>query len=293
MSVREITTSNDFASLKNNSALLIVDFFATWCGPCKVIAPRFAQLAARPENKGAVFIKVDVDKVRDVAQSCGVTAMPTFQCFHKGKKVDELKGADPSRLDAMIKKQVAKYGAAEGASGDASGSGSGSGSTGSLNGNIDVKQLEMSNATESSAVRALFDPNSKTVVTSDSDEQLMLYIPFQESCKVHSLVVRVNPEKRQHAPSTLKLFVNQPNILSFDDAGSLPATQEITDVQYNEKGEATIALRYVKFQKCISLVVFIEANCGEEEATMLRSIEVLGEVGANNASGPIKKVEDD
>jgi thioredoxin len=289
MSVKEVTSSNEFASLKNKSALLVVDWFATWCGPCKAISPKFAQIAARPENAGATFIKVDVDKVRDAAQSCGISAMPTFQCFNKGSKVDELKGANSAGLDAMIKKQVAKY-ASNGVSDG--GSASSTSGAGSLNGNIDIKQLEMSNATDESNVRNLFDTSSKTVVKSDSDEQLMLYIPFQESCKVSSLVLRANPEKLDHAPSKLKLFVNKPNILSFDDAMSLPSTQDIEDIQYNTKGEATVQLRYVKFQKVISLVVFIEGNQGDEDVTMLQSIDIQGEIGANNASGTIKKVED-
>jgi len=64
--------------------LVVVDFFATWCGPCKQIAPQFAELSG--QHKKVVFLKVDVDKCPNLAATHGVTSMPTF-LFLKGSKV--------------------------------------------------------------------------------------------------------------------------------------------------------------------------------------------------------------
>jgi len=78
-----------------------VDFTASWCGPCKAIAPYFAELAAKyPEIE---FVKIDVDELDDVAGECGISAMPTFQVYSNGVKVSEMCGADPEKLAALVK----------------------------------------------------------------------------------------------------------------------------------------------------------------------------------------------
>ncbi|EXJ55755.1 hypothetical protein A1O7_08685 [Cladophialophora yegresii CBS 114405] len=87
--------------------LIVLDCFATWCGPCKVIAPEVLKFSNSDEYKDKVdFYKVDVDEVPDVAQELGVRAMPTFMFFKNGEKVDEVVGADVRALEAAIKKHV-------------------------------------------------------------------------------------------------------------------------------------------------------------------------------------------
>ncbi|GCA64202.1 thioredoxin, partial [Kipferlia bialata] len=84
--VHEITSGADFNTYLEQSQdkLLVIDFFATWCPPCKAIAPIYAQLAQTHGEK-VNFIKVDVDRHGQLAQAFGVRAMPTF-AFIKGKK---------------------------------------------------------------------------------------------------------------------------------------------------------------------------------------------------------------
>ena len=65
------------------SALVVVDFTATWCGPCKQIGPKFHAMA--DEFTGVVFASVDVDANSEVSQECDVKCMPTFQFFRSGK----------------------------------------------------------------------------------------------------------------------------------------------------------------------------------------------------------------
>ena len=84
---------------------LIVDFTASWCGPCKAIAPKFEAIAAA--TPGALFAKVDVHVNEEVAHECGVSSMPTFQVFRAGKKVGEMAGADEPALRALVAKHVA------------------------------------------------------------------------------------------------------------------------------------------------------------------------------------------
>ena len=83
---------------------VVVDFTATWCGPCQRIAPLFAQLAS--EFPQADFIKVDVDENQETAQACQVSAMPTFKIFRDKKEVGMLRGADPNGLRALIQQHA-------------------------------------------------------------------------------------------------------------------------------------------------------------------------------------------
>jgi thioredoxin len=102
-----INTLEEFESALEDAGpkLVIVDFTATWCGPCKMIGPVFDQLAEEYRGK-AVFLKVDVDENSDTAQDCGIRAMPTFQFYKGGGKLAEFAGADKAKLLELVKKHV-------------------------------------------------------------------------------------------------------------------------------------------------------------------------------------------
>jgi len=90
---------------KAGGKLVVVDFFATWCGPCKVIAPQVEELAAQMPN--VVFLKVDVDECEDVAMQYKVSAMPTFMFFKNGSKLEDFAGANLQKLKDTIAKHAA------------------------------------------------------------------------------------------------------------------------------------------------------------------------------------------
>uniref|UniRef100_A0A3Q0RYL9 Thioredoxin domain-containing protein n=1 Tax=Amphilophus citrinellus TaxID=61819 RepID=A0A3Q0RYL9_AMPCI len=75
--------------------LVVVDFTATWCGPCKQIAPKYL-MAEDPANSNVIFLKVDVDEAEDVSSFCKISCMPTFQFYKNGAKVHEFSGANES-----------------------------------------------------------------------------------------------------------------------------------------------------------------------------------------------------
>ncbi|KAK9916048.1 hypothetical protein WJX75_007778 [Coccomyxa subellipsoidea] len=79
---------------------VIVDFTATWCGPCRIIAPVFEELSTKYPS--IVFLKVDVDKNEAVAGACGISAMPTFQVYKEGKKIHEMVGASKENLENLV-----------------------------------------------------------------------------------------------------------------------------------------------------------------------------------------------
>jgi|EP00945_MAST-04E_sp_MAST-4E-sp1_P001202 thioredoxin 1 len=81
---------------------VVVDFTATWCGPCQMIGPKFVAMAEEFSN--VIFIKVDVDQCDETAQNCGISAMPTFQVYKNKEKAEELVGANEAKLREMIAK---------------------------------------------------------------------------------------------------------------------------------------------------------------------------------------------
>ncbi len=86
---------------------ILVDFWASWCGPCKVIAPRLEELAE--EMKGQAHVaKIDVDQNGDLANRFGIRSIPTLMVFKEGKVVDQLIGAAPKeQIRRMLEKHVA------------------------------------------------------------------------------------------------------------------------------------------------------------------------------------------
>ena len=108
-SVMAVHSKADFDKLLASAKakqLVVVDFHATWCGPCKEIAPKYAAMAGQFQQ--AKFLKVDVDECKDVAQQYGVKSMPTFKLFKAGKEVDSLSGADDGALREMVTKLAGK-----------------------------------------------------------------------------------------------------------------------------------------------------------------------------------------
>merc|ERR1712039_798685 len=104
--VPQLATLEQFESALTEAGgkLLMIDFTATWCGPCQKIGPKFVEFADKYPD--VVFVKVDVGENEEVAQRCGITAMPTFHAMKNGEKVDELVGANEDKLEALIKKHM-------------------------------------------------------------------------------------------------------------------------------------------------------------------------------------------
>ena len=96
-------TSENFESLKNGQQPLVVDFWATWCGPCRMIAPVIAELAK--EYDGQITVgKCDVEENEDLAAEFGIRNIPTILFFKGGEVVDKLVGAQSkAKLDEKIK----------------------------------------------------------------------------------------------------------------------------------------------------------------------------------------------
>jgi thioredoxin len=95
-----VTDIGEFARIISRPNLTVVDFAASWCGPCKAISPFFDQLAIMYPN--VKFIKVDVDEAKAIAAQQGVHSMPTFKFFVNGREQDTMKGANRQKLEELI-----------------------------------------------------------------------------------------------------------------------------------------------------------------------------------------------
>lgn len=101
----EVTiTSENFDSLKNGNLPLVVDFWATWCGPCRMMAPIIEELAKEYEGK-VVIGKCDVEENEEMATEFGIRNIPTVLFFKNGEAVDKVVGFQKKeKLQELINK---------------------------------------------------------------------------------------------------------------------------------------------------------------------------------------------
>ncbi|XP_054707207.1 thioredoxin-like protein 1 [Uloborus diversus] len=244
------------------SKLVVVDFFATWCGPCHQIAPVFETLSRRYTN--AIFLKVDVDQCPQTALSQGIVSMPTFLFYKNKMKLGEVKGADAAGLEAKIK----ELGGGE--SDEAAESGA--------QGHVDLVSFICKSACE-----CLNDSDDHPFANclsagddfleSDCDEQLIMSYGFNQAVKLHSLKISA-PE--ENGPKTLKLFINQPRTLDFDQADSSEPVQILELKPEELTGEQLIPLRYVKFQNVQNLQIFVKDNQSGADTTQINHLAIIG-----------------
>ena len=105
MTLTYIKSYEAYQTLINNSdQLIVIDFFATWCGPCKQIAPRFVELSEK--YKDIIFCKVDIDEVAKLGELCEVECLPTFIFIKNKKIINKIEGANIEGVASFIDELV-------------------------------------------------------------------------------------------------------------------------------------------------------------------------------------------
>ena len=257
--------------------------------------------------------------------------MPTFMIFKNKQVVDTIRGADPRKLSDAVKKLAAEAdsdgSSASGGFGEASGSGRWLGANlprgyEDVTDQVDVRGLDLLNSdSDFGNSRTLFDGSKpsallsgkgkskskddgmKDWVETDTDEQLMLYIPFQATLKVHTLHITSLPPSSSEEdaddvpmrPKTIQIYSNRAHVLGFEEAEDIPATQSITlgPQDWDEKtGTVKVELRFVKFQNVTSLVVFMVDGEGSGDKVRVDRIRIIGETGEKRELGKLEKIGD-
>jgi len=290
--MQEIKSLSQFNKLKANP-LLIVDFYATWCGPCKVISPVFDKLAKpHASSTSIIFAQCDVDKAKDVAQECGITAMPTFQFFKQGKKVDEVKGADVQQLSTKIgyyTTAAAKETAAQGQSTKAGEPSTGPGSLRSL---IDVNASKLLNASLLSSARNIASPPpAGYAAASASGSRLLIHLPFTQTVSASQLNIAIVKDSISNAPSRIQVGTNVPvrvtkspegvessdlNMESMAKAENTQSFNIYSDEYVN--GVAELKLKASKFTGIKSLTIRVDTNMSGEPGTVSKigAMDIIG-----------------
>lgn len=266
MSVRVINDEANFQTELSAAGvrLVVVDFTATWCGPCQRIAPHFELLPNKYPK--AIFLKVDVDKCQETAASQGVSAMPTFIFYRNKIKIDRIQGADIASLEAKIQEHIGTSDADEACEDYGQG-------LMELNTFISKQECECLNESDDHSMDHCLSPNGG-YLQSDCDEQLILSVTFNQLVKIHSIKFKAPP---QIGPKEIKLFINQPRTIDFDMAESMTSVQNMTlDPQDLQSGQP-VNLRYVKFQNVQNIQIYVRNNqCGGD----VTQIDYLGFIGS-------------
>ncbi|KAL5082895.1 hypothetical protein Trisim1_002725 [Trichoderma cf. simile WF8] len=316
-SLVHVTSKAQFDDLLSSSRIVVADFYADWCAPCKQIAPLYASLAEQISRPNLLtFVKIDNDANQDLAKEYGITALPTFLLFRSGQVIHKVQGANPTELRAVIEKLASELESL------AEGSGSGSGSGGIWKGaeiprgysditdQVELRGCELLNADDDAGpVKVLFENSqpsalregasaAKDWVQSGSDDQLLLFIPFQSTIKLHTLQITSFPPEGNSdvsRPGVLHLFINRTSNMDFGEAEDAEPTQAITlePQDWNADGTANISLRFVKFQKTTTLTIFVQKGDGEAETVRIDRIKLIGEAGAKRDMGKLQKMDDE
>ena len=98
--MKNIASAAEFEEVVKNNKLVLVDFYATWCGPCKLVVPLLQQLAC--DNPHIFFARIDIDEVSQIAEKYHVKSLPTIVVIKNGQEVKRASGVSLRQIELMV-----------------------------------------------------------------------------------------------------------------------------------------------------------------------------------------------
>ncbi|RDA83788.1 hypothetical protein CP532_5193 [Ophiocordyceps camponoti-leonardi (nom. inval.)] len=314
-----VTSTEQFNNIIRSSEIVVANFFAESSSPCGRISAAYETLSTSLSIPNAVtFIKIDKEKNKRLAEDHGVTEVPTFLVFRDAAVIDKAQGPNSEGFQHFVNNltwQMELLGEKKTATATAS--------VNSWRGaevvrgyhditdQVEVRGCELLNSHQDAGpVNVLFDPSkpsalgegqtsedNKDWVQSGADDQLLLFMPFQSSIKLHTLQITSLPPEDQpevSRPEVIQLFINRPRNMDFGEADDTEPDQTITlgADEWNSNGTINIGLRYVKFQKTNTLVVYVQKGVDDAEFVRLDRLKIIGDAGVKREMGKLQKIED-
>ncbi|CAG8790361.1 21663_t:CDS:10 [Gigaspora margarita] len=214
-----ITKVKEYQDFINNSSKLSVIFFhSTYCIYSQIVVSVFAELSSRYEEHAKFALC-------GVVEEALVNAFPTFLFFKNGVEIESLVGADRTKLITLLLKHI----------------------------KIPRENDENdSNSLQEEHIQSIFK-NDDTCLESNDGAELIISIPFNQAIDLRS--IKIIPNNIDQAPKEVKIFINRPIILSFDDAEAIRETQKLEFIKADYDNNKVIPLRSVRFQNVTNIVV--------------------------------------
>lgn len=307
-----VTSQNDFDAYLAKNQLLVAQFTATWCGPCRAILPVVDELYTKDAYADIEFVRADLDLQQAVLTTYSITSVPTFVYFNSGIEVSRVSGANAREITMNLDRL-----AESAATSNHGRNGNGSAAKAEkwlhvshlipkgyeiLNDSIDFTRFEALNIVCNSENTTTADPSNERdreldvkdtfktssdpiTVTTDTDSQGILYIPFLNVTKIYSILIMKSAADDTQPPNHIKIWSNQHTAPLFESAmddSACPHDQRITHKGETESGGGvggidtdewfTCPVKYVRFQNCLSITIFID---GADEDTLTSWDKIL------------------
>lgn len=254
------------------------------------------------------FVKINSDNNKGLTKEYTVSALPTFLLFRDGQIIQKVQGADLGQLRRAVEKLASEVESL-------SGSDLWKGAEiprgySDITSQVEIRGCELLNADPGAGpVKVLFENSKPSALTktadsakdwvqSGADDQLLLFLPFQSSIKLHTLQFTSLPSQSHDdvsRPEVIHLYINRPQIMDFSEADDTEPTQAITLTagDWNADGTANVGLRFVKFQKTTTLIVYVQKGCNGAETVRLDRLKLIGEAGPKREMGKLQNVSDE
>lgn len=298
MSIHSITSPADFDAYLKSNQLLVAQFTASWCGPCRAITPVIDQLYLSDKCANIEFVRIDLDLQQQVLAAHSISSVPTFIFFSSGSPIDRVLGANARAINAALDKLVATPPAAHfgrhGNGADLSSAVSNKWLDAApfiplgyriINDCIDFGRFEALNVLPQGAARDTFDVKcDELAVATDADSQAIAFVPFLNVAKVYSVLVRApalaDDNDLQQLPTRIKIWSNQPTSPLFESA----VEDEHCLHQQKLDGPGPwyeCRVKYVRFQNCQSITLFME-GADEDLPIVWDKILIVGVSGESS-----------